>query len=268
MRHIAVLILLLFFTYRSLSQEKNLIAIEKELTWAYKQVLADRFEKDSIFWERLEYDTKIFKEKMFTYTSNYPGTLSYDFDSLKAINVDVVTSSDGFLRIYSWDTWLGGTMHDIVNIFQFKSGGKVFVKLVYNTATLNEAVYVPFYSQIHTIKGKTKTYYLAISNGMYSSKDCSQSIRVFTIENGSVNDTVKLFKTKTGYQNAIDIDFDFFTVADRPERPVRLIHYDSETKIVYIPIVQENGLVTNRFILYKYNGEYFEYLLTQRNPKK
>ncbi|TAG98494.1 MAG: hypothetical protein EAZ17_09250, partial [Sphingobacteriales bacterium] len=183
MRHIAVFILLLVFTARSFSQEKSLKAIEKELTLAYKELLADRFEKDSIFWERLKYDNKIFKDKIYTYTSNYPSTLSYNFDSLKAINVHVVTSSDSLLRIYSWDTWLGGTMHYFVNIFQFKSGGKVFVKLVYDTTTLNEGVYVPFYSQIHSLKGKTKTYYLAISNGVYSSKDCRQSIRVFTIEN-------------------------------------------------------------------------------------
>lgn len=268
MKHIAVLILFLVFTARSFSQEKSLQTIEKELTLAYKNLLADRFEKDSIYWQRLQYDNKIFKDKIYAYTSSYPRTLSYSFDSLKAINVDIVTSSDGLFRIYSWGTWLGGTMQDFANIFQFKSGGKVFVKLVYDTATLNEGVYVPFYSQIHSLKGKTKTYYLAISNGVYSSKDCSQSIRVFTIENDSINDTVKLFKTKTGYQNAIDVDFDFFTVADRPERPLRLIKYDPETKTVYIPIVSDNGFVTNRFILYKYNGEHFEYLRTQRNPKK
>lgn len=268
MKHIAVLILLFVFTTRSFSQEKSLQTIEEELTLAYKELLADRFEKDSISWHKLRYDNKIFKDKIYAYTSSYPRTLSYNFDSLKAVNVDIVTSSDGLFRIYSWGTWLGGTMQDFVNILQFKSGGKVFVKLVHDTVTSGEGVYVPFYSQIHSLKGKTKTYYLAISNGVYSSKDCRQSIRVFTIENESVNDTVRLFKTKTGYQNAIDVDIDFFTVVDRPERPLRLINYDPETKTVYIPIVYDNGVVTNRFILYKYNGEHFEYLLTQRNPKK
>ena len=45
---------------------------------------------------------------------------------------------------------------------------------------------------------------------------------------------------------------------DKPERPVRLIKYDKIKKIIYIPIVLEDGKVTDRYIQYKFNGSYFE----------
>jgi len=45
---------------------------------------------------------------------------------------------------------------------------------------------------------------------------------------------------------------------DKPERPVHLIKYDKIKKIIYIPIVLEDGKVTDRYIQYKFNGSYFE----------
>ena len=56
----------------------------------------------------------------------------------------------------------------------------------------------------------------------------------------------------------ISVEFDFFSVVDRPERPVRVIKYDKSKKIIYIAIVHEDGKVTDKFIQYKFNGNYFE----------
>ena len=39
--------------------------------------------------------------------------------------------------------------------------------------------------------------------------------------------------------------------------------YDAVKKIIYIPIVLDNGKVTNRYILYQFNGQYFEHILAQ-----
>ena len=72
--------------------------------------------------------------------------------------------------------------------------------------------------------------------------------------------TLKLFKTKTDLLNEINVYFDFFSVVDRPERPLRLIKYDTDKKIIYIPIVFEKGKVTDRYILYQFNGQYFEHI--------
>lgn len=237
----------------------SLKQIENDIHKSYQKILNHRFSADT-----LESDNKIFREKIALYTSIYPATLTYKFGSLRKDNIDIVSSEDSLLRIYSWDTWQGGTMHYFENIFQYKSNNKVFSKVHYDTSTVGEGDYVPFYSQLFTLKTHNKIYYLAVSNGMFSTKDVRQSLRIFTIENNMLIDSVRLIKTKKGLVNSIDVDFDFFSAVERPERPLRLIRYDNNKKIIYIPIVYANGKVTNRFILYKFTGEYFEYIGKQR----
>jgi len=251
---------LVFLTINLFSQTITIEQIETDLSKSYKEIL---FNSDAVDWDSLEIANKIFRKKIFNYTSNYPATLTHNFNSLKN-DIYIVTSDDNLFRIYSWDTYRGGTMHDFEAVFQFKSNDKVYSKICYNA---KESDYTPFYSQIFTVKTKDKTYYLAISNGIYSTKDAGQSIKAFAIENNSLNDTLKLFKTKTDLLNEINVYFDFFSVVDRPERPLRLIKYDTDKKIIYIPIVFENGKVTDKYILYQFNGQYFEHILTQRKSK-
>lgn len=111
-------------------------------------------------------------------------------------------------------------------------------------------------------------YYLAISNGIYSSKDASQSISVFTIDNNKLVDTVKLFRTKTKLLNSIDVNFDFFNMVDRPERPLELITYDDKHKIIYIPVVNNKGQVTKKKTLYQLKGSYFEFIGIETAQRK
>ncbi|MBA0883500.1 hypothetical protein [Flavobacterium undicola] len=261
-----VILIFLLFTTTLFSQRKTIVEIENELQKSYQKIQTDRLGNGTIAWDSLESDTKTFKEEITKYIATYPETLTYEFDSLKKENIDIVTSDDKLFRIYSWNTWLGGTMEDFENIFQYKSNAKVYYKNSLDKTT-NEWDYIPFYSQIFTLKTAKKTYYLVIKNGSYSSKDASQSIQIYTIEDNNLIDSVKLIKTQSGLTNTIDISFDFFSVVDRPERPLELIKYDKENRIIYIPIVYENGKVTDRFILYKFNGEYFEHIETKKNKK-
>jgi hypothetical protein len=155
-------------------------------------------------------------------------------------------------------------MRDFENVFQYKSGNKVFTKATYDTKATDDVDYKSFYSEIYSLKVTDKTYYLGVFNGIYSTKDASQSIKLFTIENNVLNDTLKLIKTKSGFTNEITVNFDFFSVVDRPERPLKLIKYDSVTKKIYIPIVFENGKVTDRFITYQFTGKYFEKMTAKK----
>jgi hypothetical protein len=232
--------------------------MELELSKLYRKVVYDRLDADTIFWDNIEVYNRIFREKLLHYTSNYPETLTYKFDSLKKDYIYIVSSDDSLFRIYSWDTYLGGTMVYFENIFQFKAGGKVYAYC--DTSSLAKDNYIPFYSQIFTLKTDDKTCYLAVNNGIYTGKETSQSIKAFSIENNSLNDTLKLFKiqTESDLLNEIDIYFDFFSVVDRPERSLRLIKYNPDKKIIYIPVVAENDSVTNKYTRYKFNGQYFE----------
>jgi hypothetical protein len=211
--------------------------------------------------DSLETQSDLFSGKMISYIKNNPATLNYPFQLLKDSNaVDIATSSDSLFRIYSWDTWLGGTMHYFDNIYQYKSGDKIYFLHSEKDGDDPKA----FYSEIFTIKTENKTWYLVVGNTISSTKDAAQFIRAVTIENNAVNDTGKLFRTKTKSLNEIYVAFDFFSVVDRPERPLKLIKYDPDKKILYIPIVKEEGKVTDKFILYQFNGQYFEHILTEK----
>ena len=148
-------------------------------------------------------------------------------------------------------------MHNFNNIFQFKSGKNVYAKLLFDSTGNDGGDPLSFYSDIYTLNANNKVYYLAINNGIYSTKDAGQAIKVFCIDNDKLNDTVHLIKTGSGLQNEINVDFNFFSVVDRKERPVKLIKYDASKKIIYIPIVSEDGKVTDKFIRYQFNGKYF-----------
>ena len=242
----------LLIPFISYSQKQSLKKIELDLLKASNKLFSfyQPYESDS-----LDKYSEQLSNKTIEVLSKNPGTLKYPFQMLIDSNAfEIVTSEDSLFRIYSWDTWTGGTMHFFNNIFQYSYNGKVITEFL----ELTEDDPSGFFSDIFTLNSGGKTYYLVINNGMYSSKDVGQSIQVFAIENGKLNQNVKLIKTSSGMTSIISVGFDFFSVVDRDERPVRVIKYDKNKKIIYIPIVHEDGKVTNKFIQYKFNGKYFE----------
>jgi len=245
--------LFLFIPILSYSQKQNLKQIELDLLEASNKLFSfyQPYESDSLF----KY-SELLRNKTIELLSKNPGTLKYPFRMLTDSNraFEIVTSKDSLFRIYSWDTWTGGTMHFYEIIYQFSNKGKVYTEPL----ALDEGDAGAFYSEIFTLKSGTKTYYLAVSNATFSSKDAAQSIEVFSIEANHLNKQVKLIKTTEGMTNRIGFEFDFFSVVDRPERPLKLIKYDKNRKIIYIPVVHEDGKVTDKFIQYKFNGKYFE----------
>ncbi|MFB6453879.1 hypothetical protein ACE38W_01310 [Chitinophaga sp. Hz27] len=186
-----------------------------------------------------------------------PATINYNFKRLQdSSHCYINTSTDGNFRIYSWDTWTGGTMHFFNNIYQYKTEGNVFTQ----TPAHKKSDPGMFCSKIYAVIIKDKTFYLAIFNGIYSTKDVSQSIQAFTLTAGKLDDTVKLFKTRTQMLNRIDVPFDFFSVVDRPERPLELITYNETAQEIYIPLVDKNGQVTHSNLVYHLVDNVFEYI--------
>jgi len=250
MKRIKFLLLLLIPVF-SHSQKPSLKKIELDLFEASNKLYSFNYGS----FDSIEKYCEQLRNKTIEALSKNPATLKYPFKMLIDSNAfEIVTSEDSLFRIYSWDKWTGGTWHFYDIIYQFSSKGKVYTEPL----VLEEGDGGAFYSEIFTLKNGTKTYYLAVSNASFSSKDAVQSIEIFSIENGVLNKNVKLIKTGEGMIGSISVEFDFFSVVDRPERPLKLIKYDKNKKIIYIPVVYEDGKVTNKFIQYKFNGKYFE----------
>lgn len=221
---------------------QNLDAIEKDLVETYASISSFfRIDYDS-----LQYYSQRFDEKISTYLEKYPATFKHPFTQLKE-RCFITTSADGLLRIYSWDTWLGGTAHIFSSIAQFQSEGSIF---------LDEIGGMGFFSEVFTVKTPQKTYYIAVSHGIFSTADAGQSLDAFTIEQNELR-PVELFNTKGKMSTSISFEFDFFSVVERLERPLKLIKYDEQKKIISIPVIAKDGAVTELFTRYRFNGKYF-----------
>jgi hypothetical protein len=195
-----------------------------------------------------------FRNRLLQYTSGVRATFTYDFAALEKEGLVIRTSEDGLFRIYSWDSWMGGTAHQFEAIFQYKAANKVFSKLaVYEDGDMGR-----WYSNIYDLKVDHKTYYIGLYHEIYSSKDSYQGVKLFCIEENKLNEAVRLFKTTTGIRNQLGFEYNFFSVADHPERPVKLIYYDKDEDQLHLAVVLEDGKVTKRFITYQFTGKYFE----------
>ncbi len=235
------------------SQINNIVSKENDLIQLYTKIGSFR----GIEYDSLSYYSDKFSNDFIQFISKHPTTFRYPFKALTDSNIcDIITSADGKLRIYSWDTQAGGTAFICRDIYQWESEGKVYIKVPEEGG--EENTIGGFGSRIFTVKIHKVIYYLVASNQVYSHRENMQSISAYRIEGDKLIDTVNIFKNKKSKFNRIDVNFDFFSVSGRPERPVELITFDSKQNIIQIPVVTETGEVTDKDILYKLNGSYFE----------
>lgn len=242
------------------AQENALQKKEQELIRIYRK-LSDLSHGDS---DSLVYYSNLFSSELHSVVARYAGTLEYSFREL--INEHacyVQTSKDGLFRIYSWDSQLGGTMHFFNVLYQYKTGTSTKTQLL----QAEEGDPAWYCSDIFNLKTKKNTYYLAITNGIYSSKDIAQSIKAFQISGSVLNDSIPLMKTDSGFENSLSVYYDFFSVVDRPERPVAVIRYDSKKKIITVSETNENEQIIPEYKQYIFNGRYFEHQVIKTKKK-
>jgi hypothetical protein len=231
--------------------------IEKELVnhaMRIRALVSDEVEDRAV---KLDAENDALKAKLVKY-GRLASTLKYPFNELKK-HLFVASSKDGKFRIYSWDTETGGTMHFYENVFQYQGGdGKIYAK----AAVLDEDDSGGFYSDIFQVSTKTGMVYLGRMTATLSTKHSYEEVALFKIAGRTLDDRVRLFKTKAGLQDHIGFEYNFFSAVNRKERPIKLIQFDDRSGTVRIPIVlikkdDEIGTVTNRFINYRFNGSYF-----------
>ena len=198
-----------------------------------------------------------FSIKLKDYTSKFPSTMNQPFpllrDSVEDTGVSTINSADGRLRIYAWNTGMGGTQPDISNVIQYKVGQKTRSVIVGE----NTEVKTPYYDTICMLKKNQKTYYIAIYSAKMGLHDHITGVRIFSIERDTLNDNVKLIKTSTGLHNRIELSYvDTYIYRDLSDWPIIL--YDEKTTKLKIPVVLENGEANGNYITYEFIGQYFE----------
>ncbi len=254
------LIVLILFVFSLSAFGQSNAQIEKELVTAIKDVQKYSNYGSGYDEDKLSKANDVFEEKLLKYTKT-SSTLNYKFSELSDL-LYVATSDDRKFRIYSWDMEDGGTMHDYSSVYQYQGAdGKVYSKTDEKTGE-EEGGAGSFVYDIFTVDAKSGKIYIVCSTFIGSTSDHSQSASLYKIKGKTLDNNVKLIKTKSGLTNSLGFEYNFFSVVDRPERPVKLISFDKKTKTLKIPVVIEdkefpNGKVTNKFISYQFNGTYF-----------
>jgi hypothetical protein len=186
-------------------------------------------------------------------------TLNYGFPRLKD-KMYVVTSRDRKFRVYSWDRQSGGSMHDFDNVFQYRgTGGRV---RTWTAPRPDETGAGTFYTQVFQVDTPAGRVYLANGTGVYSTSLAGQSLEAYRIDGDKFISGVKVIRTRSGLTSSIRFSYDFFSVVDHPERPVKLFYFDEGKRSFRFPIVIEDkktpqGRVTDKYITYRFDGRQF-----------
>ncbi len=251
-----IVLILFVFAFSAFAQSNA--KIEQELVAAINDVKKYSNYGENYDDEKLSKANEVFEALLLKYTK-IPATLSYKFSELDKLMFNAA-SDDGKFRIYSWDTESGGTMHDFSRVYQYQGAdGKVYSK---TEEVTEEGGVGSFVTDIFSVDSKSGKIYIVCATFIASTKDMSQSANLYKITGNKLIDKVKLIKTKSGLTDSLSFSYDFFSVVDRPERPLRLILYDKTTKRLKIPLVINDkefptGRVTNKFITYGFNGTDF-----------
>jgi hypothetical protein len=191
------------------------------------------------------YDS-LFGEMLQQLTAGNPASLHFPFTRLQNQGVTIATSSDGCLRIYSWDGQTGGTAHNANNIYQYRVNGKV-----YSTLTIVDGGPGDSYSAIYPFKTGNKTYYLAISGAIIAALQFHATLKILQLKGKQLRSDVPLIRTVSGMTGTLGFDY-----ALGSERQADF-HFNPATSMITFPVVLEDGHVTKRKIRYTFNGEYF-----------
>ena len=208
--------------------------------------------------DKLNSASLLLKQKLVEYGGR-ADVLKYSFPKLKE-TMFIATSKDGKFRIYSWDLESGGTMHDYDRVIQFIGANAKVMVWADEDGEYDGGG--SFYTDVFQVPSARGPIYLLTSTSRASSSLTGATIRAMRIVGNDLDMKAKVIKTSSGVTNDVSFAYDFFSVVDRPERPIKLFKFDEARKEFRFPIVIEDedtpqGRVTDKFITYRFDGTYF-----------
>lgn len=205
-------------------------------------------------WDSLAMINSVLTQKLYDVLKSNRNSVYYDFPGLKAAGMQIVSNKDNSFRIFSWNTQTGGTMKMFNSILQYSYENKVSAKILNNVLENNTFGSGFLFTEVFTVKPNV---YLVVEDAVYSTKDIYTGVRGFSTENGMLNDTIGIFKTKQGLVNEAGAGYDFFSVVELPYEQRPRISYDEERKTVSIPMTDFENDLTDKYLKFIYNGSYF-----------
>jgi hypothetical protein len=193
--------------------------------------------------------------RFLSFCSSNKESIRYPFNSL--LDLTIINSEDHRCRTYSWDSYTGGTMHIYYSFAQFlTANNKLSTQLLSDTSTEGGDPGL-WYCKIYTLKNSGHAYCLCIGSGRYSTADLGFEVNIYTVK-GSLLVQAPIIRSKTGLTNRIHVDYNFFKLTK--ETDDHSIEFDSSSRKMYIPLVNDKGEMSKKYIIYKFNGTYFQKL--------
>ena len=222
-----------------------------------------------------------FYDEFIDFVMKEPQTIDYPFEKLLYNGyADVVTSEDGNLRLYYWDTRFGGTWINWSNICQYRSNNKVYTHKCSILDFDHEGNIGQEYDNECATLG-IKTIYDDSNNPIYivrayirfSSNWGWQSAVAVKIKDDKLV-TVPIFQggidiyadeeDEIDRECYRDVEYsiaDWYFRANDGEGWDWLFRYDDKTEILYVPQV-DYPQISDRYSLYQYDGENLCYIGT------
>jgi len=189
-------------------------------------------------------------EHYFLKVLSLKAAVTADFKKSKEAGLDCISSEDGKVRFYDWDTWTGGTMHIFTDLAQNRTThGAAVMRIVDTTSEGDPGC---FYTNVYSTKTANGTIYMVLYGVIGSNRDKGEGIAAYAIQNDTLVHK-PVFHTATKLLDHIEYGYDFTLVADiEGERPG--IHFSPDMQKLYIPVVKENGAFTKTFLVYAFDG--------------
>lgn len=223
-------------------------------------------------WEERDKINKDFAKWLLKDTCTYYYDFPHLTDSLETITI--TTSDDGKVRIYSWDTWMGGTMIDWDNVIQYRSTDsklKTFDGCVWDIEEASEdeegeGSFGCYTKAIYSFQRKDgQTVYVTDSYFRESSIYGFNELNVFCISDGKLQCVTNAFVTPEGEMKS-DVGVEYIIPSWYFLTDGRgwdwVFSLDKETQTFYLPVTREDmsDNMTDQYDLYKFNGYQFVYI--------
>jgi hypothetical protein len=163
-------------------------------------------EVDDSDWESLERTQEAFLQLVLTVAAEHPDAVQCELSELAELGVNRVTTEDGRLSIFSWDTGLGGTMGNYRNVVQIADGQLIQCRTL-SPDEGGEDVSDRYYTRLSRVgQAPEGDLYLGVSVCRLGGCLLGVTINAFRLEPTVIDDTLAVFMTADGSRSN-DIGF-------------------------------------------------------------
>ena len=203
-----------------------------------------------------------FKEELRTLLLKQE-TLKYPFDSLDKY-INIVSSADKKLRLFSWDEMTGGTMHQMAVLAQYKDDmDNVYCEFLDSDFYGDEIVItdIIFY-KINDVIVQDIPHYIAFGWGTFGGGSHFKIVKAFRIDKYEISNDNKIFKTydelyseiylSTSRGTKINLSYDY------ENQIIEFDEFRKPSEYEEMEMGYMHRIPTGNKIKLKFNGEIFE----------